>query len=47
MLGIGYVNVPGRMVERNTYDICSSVLFEGSTPERNITAENWDDWIKL
>lgn len=43
MLGIDYVNAPNEMVEGKTYDICPSVLFEVSTPERNTTAENWDD----
>ena len=45
ILGICYVNIPYETLEK-TYDICSSVLFEVSTPERNTTAENWDDWMK-
>lgn len=45
-LGIDYVDELNKIVERKTYDICQSVLFEVSTPERNTTAENRDDWMK-
>lgn len=39
--------MPDKTFERETYNICSSVLLEVSTPERNTTAENWDDSMKL
>jgi hypothetical protein len=47
MLGVGYVNVPNKILERETHDNCLSVLFVVSTPEMNTTAENRDDWMKL
>jgi hypothetical protein len=47
MLGVGYVNVPNKILKRETHDNCLSVLFVVSTPEMNTTAENWDDWMKL
>jgi len=45
-LGIGYIDEPNKIVEGKTYDICPSVLLEVSTPERNTTAENREDWMK-
>ena len=47
ILWMGCVNVPNETFERKTYNICSSVLLEVPIPERNTTAENWNDWMKL
>lgn len=41
------VNLHDEIADKKTHDICSSVLFDVSTPVRNITAENLDNWMKL